>query len=126
MQGRDINLDIKRVVGYRSFCNKLWNAVRFMLGTFDGYAAPPTLWADLAKDKAALAGRDRFVLSRLSACVAAVDGFLRGYAFGDAVQAIYHFFLNDLCDVYVELVKPVMYRPARESRRRRRGRDVDI
>ena len=109
VQGRDINLDIKRVVGYRSFCNKLWNAVRFMLGCFDGYAAAETIWADLAAARGKLAGRDKFVLSKLHGMVAAADEHLTGYCFGDCVQAIYAFFLNDLCDVYVELVKPVVY-----------------
>ena len=109
VQGRDINLDIKRVIGYRSFCNKLWNAVRFMLGCFDGYAAAETIWADLAAARGKLAGRDKFVLSKLHGMVAAVDEHLTGYCFGDCVQAIYAFFLNDLCDVYVELVKPVVY-----------------
>ena len=107
VQGRDINLDMKRVVGYRSFCNKLWNAVRFMLGTFEDYKASPTLWSDLSSMK--LAGRDAFILSRLRRCVTDMDTCLREYRFGDGVQAIYHFFLDDLCDVYVELVKPVMY-----------------
>merc|ERR1719171_3229747 len=105
VQGRDINLDIKRVVGYRSFCNKLWNAVRFMLGTFDDYKASQNLWSSLKP----LAGRDKFILSRLRRCVLDVNTCLTEYKFGEAVQAIYHFFLDDLCDVYVELVKPVMY-----------------
>ncbi len=105
VQGRDINLDIKRVVGYRSFCNKLWNAVRFMLGTFDDYKANEQLWSSLKP----LAGRDKFILSRLRRCVLDVNTCLTEYKFGEAVQAIYHFFLDDLCDVYVELVKPVMY-----------------
>jgi valyl-tRNA synthetase len=104
VQGRDINLDIKRVVGYRSFCNKLWNAVRFMLGTFDDYKASDNLWSQLKP----LAGRDKFILSRLRRCVIDVNTCLTEYKFGEAVQAIYHFFLDDLCDVYVELVKPVM------------------
>merc|ERR1712176_1606498 len=97
--------DIKRVVGYRSFCNKLWNAVRFMLGTFDDYKANEQLWSSLKP----LAGRDKFILSRLRRCVIDVNTCLKEYKFGEAVQAIYHFFLDDLCDVYVELVKPVMY-----------------
>ena len=105
VQGRDINLDIKRVVGYRSFCNKLWNAVRFMLGTFDDYKASDNLWSQLKP----MAGRDKFILSRLRRCVLDVNTCLTEYKFGEAVQAIYHFFLDDLCDVYVELVKPVMY-----------------
>jgi valyl-tRNA synthetase len=116
VQGRDINLDIKRVVGYRSFCNKLWNAVRFMLGTFDDYKASENLWSTLKP----LAGRDKFILSRLRRCVLDVNTCLTEYKFGEAVQAIYHFFLDDLCDVYVELVKPVMY----DADKKGKGRDA--
>ena len=76
-----------------------------MLGTFDDYKASDNLWSQLKP----MAGRDKFILSRLRRCVIDVNTCLTEYKFGEAVQAIYHFFLDDLCDVYVELVKPVMY-----------------
>mmetsp|Transcript_6071 Transcript_6071/g.19795 ORF Transcript_6071/g.19795 Transcript_6071/m.19795 type:complete len:475 (-) Transcript_6071:294-1718(-) len=116
VQGRDINLDIKRVVGYRMFCNKLWNAVRFMLGVFketdfsDDDGAATTTTADALKAKFhKLAFRDRFILSRLAKTLDLMDAHLTNYAFGDAVRCLYEFFLNDLCDVYLEFVKPVVY-----------------
>ena len=88
VQGRDINLDIKRVVGYRSFCNKLWNAVRFMLGTFDDYKASEQLVVTTETY-----GRKRQVhpITLKKMCLD-VNTCLTEYKFGEAVQAIYHFF----------------------------------
>lgn len=111
VQGRDINLDIKRVVGYRNFCNKLWNAVRFMLGCFGDFK----LDSIEGLDAKSMAPRDRFALSRLDFAVATVNTSLSTYSFAEAVDALYHFFLNDLCDVYVELIKPVVYDSPLES-----------
>ena len=103
VQGRDINLDIKRVVGYRMFCNKLWNAVRFMLGVFGDFQ--PKQFSSLNVSSP----RDKFILSRLYVTLDQLNAHLHQYTFGDAVRCLYEYFLNDLCDVYLEFVKPIVY-----------------
>lgn len=111
MQGRDINLDVGRVVGYRQFCNKLWNATRFALTHLapDRYSPAPLLDAvDELLASPSLAARDRWILSRLSACCGAVDAAMRSYSFAAATNAVYSFFLYELCDYYLELIKPLM------------------
>lgn len=113
VQGRDVSLDIKIVVGYRNFCNKLWNATRFALQFLSDFEPTPTLLAvDLPRAKAegdGIAVRDRFILSRLTHAVQAVNDGFTNYRFGDAQSAAYSFWINDLCDVYLELIKPVVY-----------------
>lgn len=106
-QGRDINLDVKIVVGYRKFCNKLWNATRFALKYIEDFQPTPTLLDDLmASGKMAI--RDKWMISRLMKGVEAVNEHFEAYKFGDAQQTSYHLWLDDLCDVYLELIKPIM------------------
>jgi len=108
VQGRDVSLDIKVVVGYRKFCNKLWNATRFCLQYLDDFTPTATLMADLPKS-GKMAVRDKFILSRLTNTIQAVNGGFKEYRFGDAQNAAYSFWIDDLCDVYLELIKPVFY-----------------
>jgi valyl-tRNA synthetase len=108
VQGRDINLDVKRVVGFRLFCNKLWNATRFALQFVADFTPTPTLLDDLmASGK--MATRDKFMISRLMKAVEAVNDFFSSYRFGDAQQAAYALWIEDLCNTYLELIKPVVY-----------------
>ena len=108
IQGRDVNLDIKRVVGYRNFCNKLWNANRFALQFVSDFQPTATLLDDLVSS-GKMAIRDKFIISRLMNACDRVNTFFREYKFGDAQQASYSFWIDDLCDVYLELIKPVVY-----------------
>uniref|UniRef100_A0A8C1WJD4 valine--tRNA ligase n=1 Tax=Cyprinus carpio TaxID=7962 RepID=A0A8C1WJD4_CYPCA len=112
-QGRDINLDVNRILGYRHFCNKLWNAVKFAMRTLGEGFVP---W-----EKAQLCGSesvsDRWILSRLSAAVALCDGGFQAYDFPTITTAIYSFWLYELCDVYLESVKPVLSRTDSEGQK---------
>lgn len=108
VQGRDVNLDIKRVVGYRNFCNKLWNATRFALQFVSDFQPTATLLDDLMSS-GKMAIRDKFIMSRLMNACDNINTFLNEYKFGDAQQASYSFWIDDLCDVYLELIKPVVY-----------------
>ncbi|RLN43890.1 hypothetical protein BBJ28_00022795, partial [Nothophytophthora sp. Chile5] len=108
-QGRDINLDINRLVGYRNFCNKLWNAVRFAMSNLegDGFSAAEDV-ADTVLANAVVSPRDRTILSRLNAAIESCNASFAAYEFGELTNALYTFWLYDLCDVYLELTKPVM------------------
>ncbi|XP_073703897.1 valine--tRNA ligase [Garra rufa] len=112
-QGRDINLDVNRILGYRHFCNKLWNAVKFAMKTLGEGFVP---W-----EKAQLCGSesvsDRWILSRLSAAVALCDAGFQAYDFPAITTSIYNFWLYELCDVYLESVKPVMSRTDSEGQK---------
>ncbi|CAM9853636.1 unnamed protein product [Ascophyllum nodosum] len=108
VQGRDVNLDISRVVGYRNFCNKLWNAVRFALTYLTDLSPSLNLADDLVKDFDKAAPRDRWILSRLNFAVSECNRCLAEYKFGDLTQTAYSFWLYDLCDNYLELIKPVV------------------
>lgn len=108
VQGKDVNLDIKRVVGYRNFCNKLWNATRFALEFVSDFQPTSTILDDLMSS-GKMAIRDKFIISRLMNAVEAVNDNFKGYKFGDAQQASYTFWMDELCNLYLELIKPVVY-----------------
>ncbi len=100
--GRDIKFDLGRIEGYRNFCNKLWNAARFVLmnvqdqDTGLGEAhRQPTL-------------ADRWIMDRLRATAASVTAHYDAYRFDLAAQALYDFTWHDYCDWYLELTKPVL------------------
>src|SRR5690606_11247605 len=88
----------------RAFCNKLWNAARFTLMNLEGAPCRPLAPADLALE-------DRWVLSRLTAAIGAVQRGLEAYNPSVAIGAVRDFFWNELCDWYLEVVKPRMRDP---------------
>ncbi len=115
-QSRDINFDLERVAGHSRFCNKLWNAARFVLRACEGVDA-----AELAREPAAVASAsDRWIRSRLGATIRAVDEAFRDYRFDFAASALYEFTWHEFCDWYLEIVKPALQ--AAESAAAQRAR----
>lgn len=102
-QARDINLDICRVQGYRFFCNKLWNATKFALRYFESGET----YEVQSKLTSAESKVDLWILSRLSHAIDVCDKSFVTYEFAQATQAGYSFFLYDLCDNYLECLKPI-------------------
>jgi valyl-tRNA synthetase len=102
-QGRDVRFSEERVEGYRHFVNKLWNASRFILLNAQGTVLPETI----EKESLDLGGR--WIVSRLSGTAADVDRSLNDYRFNDAANSVYQFVWHELCDWYIEMVKPVLY-----------------
>lgn len=96
--GRDINWDMKRLEGYRNFCNKLWNASRFVL-TNDKL--------DLSAGDAEYSLADRWIQSTFNRTVGEFRDALSQYRFDLAANTIYEFTWNQFCDWYLELTKPV-------------------
>jgi valyl-tRNA synthetase len=103
--GTDPSLAEERLVGYKAFVNKLWNASRFALMNLEGERAASYRFADLPLPS-------RWVLSRLQAAAGAVDEALREYRFDVAANALYHFVWDELCDWYIEVAKTYLADPA--------------
>ncbi|KAI7869469.1 valyl-tRNA synthetase [Spinellus fusiger] len=101
--GRDINLDILRVEGYRKFCNKLWNATRFAMMKL-GSDFTPNVDASLTGHESL---NDKWILHKLNIAAVDTNKFLTERNFMGATNAIYQFWLYELCDVYIEVIKPV-------------------
>jgi valyl-tRNA synthetase len=101
--GRDIKFDMGRLEGYRNFCNKLWNAARFVLMNTEGKDCATEPGADFA-----LALPERWILSRLQQTIGEIERALAGFRFDLASQALYEFLWNDYCDWYLELSKPLL------------------
>ncbi|XP_078502147.1 valine--tRNA ligase isoform X1 [Lissotriton helveticus] len=104
-QGRDINLDVNRILGYRHFCNKLWNATKFAIrGLGEGFQ--PERTSQPSGQESLI---DRWVLSRLCHAVELCQSSFESYDFPTITTAIYNFWLYELCDVYLECLKPVFF-----------------
>ncbi|MBI1724954.1 MAG: valine--tRNA ligase, partial [Candidatus Tectomicrobia bacterium] len=100
-QGRDVRFSEERIAGFRNFCNKLWNAARFTLMNL-----PAGLPEMPGRSKLSLS--DRWILSRLNDTNRKVDEALAEYRFNDAALALYHFTWHELCDWYLEVIKPAL------------------
>ena len=104
-QSRDLRFDLQRVASSRNFCNKLWNAARFVLMTLE---QPPDTPAAGGAAFLELSLADRWIRSRLGRAIATVDSSLTEYRFDYAATALFEFTWHEYCDWYLELAKPVL------------------
>jgi valyl-tRNA synthetase len=105
---RDIRFDLARVAGYRNFCNKLWNAARFVTLSVGDVSSGVAREADRPAEAAALSVADRWIRSRFGRMVETVEKSLADYRFDYAAAALYEFTWYEFCDWYLELTKPVL------------------
>ena len=112
-QGRDIRFDTGRIQGYRNFCNKLWNAARYVLMCVEEQEI------DAGAGAAEYGAAERWISARLGRAAEQVSKGIAGYRFDLAAQALYEFTWDEFCDWYVELSKTVLNDPEASVARKR-------
>lgn len=98
--GRDIRFDLSRLEGYRNFCNKIWNAARYVLMNIGDFDANNT--------QIELSIFDHWITSRLQQTTEKIRNYFQQYRFDLIAQTIYEFVWNEYCDWYLELSKPIL------------------
>ncbi len=111
--GRDIRFDLGRVEGYRNFCNKLWNATRYVLMNTEDEDT------GRGDEPVELTAADRWIISRLQATERAAREHIEAYRFDLMSQALYEFTWDEYCDWYLELAKTVLTDDAAPGERKR-------
>ena len=97
--GRDIRFDLGRIEGYRNFCNKLWNATRYVLMNTEGKQDSSVTELSLV---------DRWIISRFQQLSEQVNQHINNYRFDLAANSLYEFTWNEYCDWYLEFSKPML------------------
>ena len=108
--GRDIKFDLGRVEGYRNFCNKIWNASRYVLSQVEDTDLTGPL---------ELGDAEQWIYDRLQTTLRQVDTNMAAYRFDHVAQNLYEFFWNDYCDWYLEFTKPVLWDEGASTERKR-------
>ncbi|KAG8004963.1 Valine--tRNA ligase [Nibea albiflora] len=104
MQGEDISLSVSQVLSCRNFCNKMWQTLRFTLGVLGDNTTP----VRALEETAPLSSMDRWICSRLYSTVVQCEEAFEAYDLHAVTSALYSFWVQSLCDVYVEYMKPVL------------------
>ena len=107
--GRDIKFDLGRTEGFRNFCNKIWNAARYVLMNSEEKQLANSL------DSKNLSISDRWIISRFERAIKQVDLAMESYRFDLTSQQLYEFIWNEYCDWYVELSKPTLWDEEKNS-----------
>ncbi len=107
--GSSYNFDLHQVEGYHFFCNKLWNATKFVFAHLDGEPHPINAQDGLA---------DRWIKSRLAEVIRTSRQAIDDYRFDRLAQQLYRFAWHEYCDWYLELTKPILFDDATESHAR--------
>ncbi|HKK16344.1 MAG TPA: valine--tRNA ligase, partial [Gammaproteobacteria bacterium] len=101
-QGRDIRFDVGRIQGYRNFCNKLWNASRYVMMNIEGQTL------DINNGDITLGLAERWIYTRLAVTIEKVSKAIGTYRFDLASQALHEFTWDEYCDWYLELSKTTL------------------
>jgi valyl-tRNA synthetase len=99
LQTRNINLDVKRIIGYRQFCNKIWNTFKFSKKAL-GTQHKPINYGKTSY-------LNTWILGKLNKAIKGMNDSLEKYEFGEATTYFYNFWYYELCDVFLEAIKPV-------------------